>query len=72
LLFNVALEYVIRRVQVKQEGLKLNGNISFWFMLMILCRSIHSLKKNTEDSVVTNEEIGVEVNLDKTKYMVVY
>jgi len=41
-------------------------------MLMILCRSIRTVKKNTEALVVTNEEIGVEVNPDKTKYMVVY
>ena len=41
-------------------------------MVMILCRSIHSIKKNTETLVVTNEEIGVEVNLDKAKYIVVY
>jgi len=33
-LFNVALEYAIRRVQVKQDGLNLNG--TFWFMVMML------------------------------------
>jgi hypothetical protein len=31
-----------------------------------------NLKKNTKALVVTNEEIDVEVNADKTKYMVVY
>jgi hypothetical protein len=41
-------------------------------MLLILCRSIHTVKKNIDALVVTNEEIDLEVNADKTEYMVVY
>jgi len=36
LLYNLAFEYAIRRVQVNQDGLKLNGVHQLWFMLMIL------------------------------------
>jgi len=36
----------------------------------ILGRSIHTTKKNTTDLVVANTEIGLQVNADKTKYLV--
>jgi len=36
LLFNFALECAIRRVQVIQDSLKLNGTHIFWFRLMML------------------------------------
>ena len=36
----------------------------------ILGRSIHTVKKNTEALVVVSKKIGLEVNADKTKYMV--
>jgi hypothetical protein len=35
-----------------------------------LGRSIHSIKKNAEDLAITSKEIGIEVNAEKTKYMV--
>jgi predicted fused transcriptional regulator/phosphomethylpyrimidine kinase len=36
----------------------------------ILSGSIHAIKKNTEALVVPSMEIGLEVNAEKTKYMV--
>ena len=36
----------------------------------ILGRSVHTIKKNTEALVAASEEIGLEVNAEKTKYMI--
>ena len=73
ILFNFALEYAIRKVQVNQGGLKLNGTHQVLVCadgVNILRGSIHTIKKNAEVLVIANKEIGMEVRTDKTKYMV--
>ena len=72
LLFNFAFEYAIKRAQVNQGGLKLNGMhqlLVYGDDVNILGGSIHTIKKSTEALVVTSKEIGVGVNVEKTKYM---
>jgi len=73
LLFNFAEQYVINGVQVNQDGLKLNGTYQLLVYaddVNILGGSVHTVKENAEASVVASMEIGLEVNADKTKYMV--
>jgi hypothetical protein len=70
LLFNFALEYAIKRVQVNQDGLKLNQRLAYAGDVNILGGSVHTVKQNAEALVVATKEIGLEVNADKTKYMV--
>ena len=51
MLFNLALEYAIRRVQVNKNALKLNGThqlLVYADDVDILGGSVHSVKKNTE------------------------
>jgi len=73
MIFNFALEYAIRRIQVNRDGLKLNGShrlLAYADDVNILGGSIHTLKENAEASVAATREIGLEVSADKTKYMV--
>jgi hypothetical protein len=73
LLFNYALEYAVRRVQASQEGLKLNGTYKLLVYaddVNILDGSGHAIKKDKEALVVASKDTGLEVNAEKTKYMV--
>jgi len=73
LLFNFAVDYTIRRVQLNRDGLKLNGTHQLLVCaddVNILAGSIHTIKENAEALVVASEEIGLEANADKTNCMV--
>jgi len=75
LLFNFGLEYAIRRVLVNQDGLKLNGThqlLAYANDVNILVGSIHTIKENVETLVFATKEIGLEVNADNTKYVIMY
>jgi retron-type reverse transcriptase len=75
LLFNFALEYAIRRVQVNQDGLKLNGThqlLAYADDVNILGGSVITVKKNAEALVAATKEIGLKVNAQKTEYMIVF
>ena len=51
LLFNFALEFAIRRVQVNQDGLKLSGTRQLLIYaddVNILGESVHTIQENAE------------------------
>ena len=53
--------------------MKLNGThqlLVYTEDVNILGGSVHTTQKNTEALTVASKEIGLEVNADKTKYMV--
>jgi len=71
----LALDYFIRRVQVYQNSLKLNGTHQlrvYADYVNILGEIVLNIKKNTNALVVASKETGVEVHADKTKNVVMF
>jgi hypothetical protein len=63
------LEYVIRKVQEKQAGLKLNGTYQLLFYaddLNLLGDNIDTIKRNTQTLIDASKEVGLKVNTEKT------
>ena len=76
MLLNFAFEYAIRRVRGNQDGLKLNGTHQLLVyaddvnMLGGSVLYVHTVKENTAVLVDASKEIRLEVNADRTKYLV--
>ena len=63
LLSNFALRFAVRKVQINQNGLKINGThqiLVYADAVNILGGSVHIIKKNTEALVVASKENGIE------------
>ena len=60
MLYNFALEYAIRRVQINQDGLKLNCThqlLAYADDVNILGGTIHTLKENAEALVAASRDL---------------
>jgi hypothetical protein len=72
ILFNCTLEYAIRKVQENQVGLKFNGThqlLAYADDVNLLGDNIDTIEKNIETLIDASKEVGLEINIEETKYM---
>jgi hypothetical protein len=68
LLFNVALEYAIKKVEGKQVALKLNEPhqlLVYAEGVNLLGDNMDAINKNTQTIIDTSKEVGLEVNTEE-------
>jgi hypothetical protein len=66
------LEYAIRKVHENQVGRKLNGThqrLAYADDVNVLGDNMDTIKKNTGTLINASKEVGLEINVEKTKYM---
>jgi hypothetical protein len=71
LLFKLALKYTTRNVQESQVVLKLNGThqlLAYADDVNLLGENVVTVK-NKETVIDASKEVGLEVNVENTKYM---
>jgi hypothetical protein len=69
LVFNAVSEYSIRKVQENQVGLKLNGTHQLLAYADDVNLLLDTIEEITETLNVVSKEVGIESNVEKTKYM---
>jgi hypothetical protein len=70
--FHFALVYAVRKVQENHVGLKWNGThqlLAYVDEVNVLGYNIDTIKRNTETLIDATKEVGLEINIEKTKYM---
>jgi hypothetical protein len=70
LLFNLTLEYVIRKAQEYQVGLKLNGThqlLAYSDDVYLLGANTGTINAYTETLIDASKEVGLEITAEKTK-----